>query len=78
MPGELVGRYRVRRLIGEGGMGRVYLARDITLGRSVALEIVRWDRLGAGDVHRVIDEARACIARARPAKGALRARRSDL
>jgi len=57
-PGDLVGRYRVRRLIGEGGMGRVYLARDVTLGRSVALKIVRTERLDADDVDRFIAEAR--------------------
>jgi serine/threonine protein kinase len=34
----MVGPYRVLRLIGAGGMGRVYLADDTRLFRQVALE----------------------------------------
>lgn len=54
-PGEVVGRFRVRRLVGQGGMGRVYLARDTMLGRSVALKVVRAADL---DTEQFIGEAR--------------------
>ncbi|OWK40415.1 serine/threonine-protein kinase [Fimbriiglobus ruber] len=35
-----LGRYEVQRLLGEGGMGRVYLARQVDLGRQVVVKVM--------------------------------------
>lgn len=40
-PGSTIGRYRVDRVIGEGGMGVVYLAQQENPRRRVALKVVR-------------------------------------
>lgn len=41
-PGEqLVGRYTIRRLVGQGGMGEVYAALDQVRGEEVALKFLR-------------------------------------
>ncbi|HEY4285324.1 MAG TPA: serine/threonine-protein kinase, partial [Chthoniobacterales bacterium] len=38
--GEVIDHYLIERLIGVGGMGEVYLAHDVQLGRKVALKLL--------------------------------------
>ncbi len=59
-PGALVARkYRVLRVIGEGGMGVVLAATHVELDRLVAIKIVRKDATDVGGVERLMREARA-------------------
>jgi len=59
-PGDRVGPYEVTALIGAGGMGEVYKARDSRLGRVVAIKIVRTSSEQSSDgIRRFEREARA-------------------
>jgi eukaryotic-like serine/threonine-protein kinase len=39
--GEMLGDYRITSLLGEGGMGEVYLADDTHFGRQVAIKLIK-------------------------------------
>jgi serine/threonine protein kinase len=55
-----IGRYRVIRRLGQGGFGRVYLARDDDLDRSVAIKVPNPERIaGPRDVEAYMAEGRA-------------------
>jgi serine/threonine-protein kinase len=57
--GELGTRYQVVRLLGRGGMGSVYLVRDLALHRVVALKVLRAELRGRDDAReRFTREAR--------------------
>ncbi len=68
---ERIGRYEVQRVLGEGAMGRVLLARDTLMGRRVAIKVLRGD-LGLPDdardrlVEKLRQEARAAAAVSHP------------
>ena len=40
-----IGRYRIIRLLGQGGFGRVYLAHDDDLDRPVAIKVPNPERI---------------------------------
>src|SRR5262245_53246911 len=56
----IIGRYRIVRRLGQGGFGRVYLARDDDLDRLVAIKVPSPGRVSGSDgVEQYLREARA-------------------
>jgi serine/threonine protein kinase len=61
--GTHLGRYVVHSLLGAGGMGEVYLAKDTKLDRHVALKILRPTATANPErLSRFVQEARAAAA----------------
>lgn len=61
--GTRLGRYEIRKQIGAGGMGVVYLARDAELDRTVALKILPAEVASNGErMRRFVQEAKAAAA----------------
>jgi predicted Ser/Thr protein kinase len=64
---EVFGRYRIQRMLGQGGMGVVYLAYDTQLERPVALKVPRMDARDDPDLlERFYREARTAATFAHP------------
>lgn len=60
LSGTTLGDFEVERLLGRGGMGEVYLARQVSLNRPVALKVLRNDVMAKpGYVDRFLAEALA-------------------
>lgn len=67
LPAYPLGRYRLERLLGRGGMGSVYLARDLDLDRPVALKIPNFsDPAPPEAVERFFREAHSAAAITHP------------
>lgn len=62
-PGMMFGRYEIVEQIGAGGMGEVYLARDVHLDRKVAIKLLAEEfTRDARSLRRFVREARAASA----------------
>lgn len=66
-PHAEIGHYRIVRALGRGGMGSVFLARDMRLGRLVALKLLSADLPSAPEIRRQFDiEARTTASLSHP------------
>src|SRR6185503_16998586 len=59
MIGRRIAHYEIERRLGEGGMGEVWVARDVRLGRCIALKRVRTERIDDRMRKRLWREARS-------------------
>ncbi len=57
-PFQEIGPYRIKRLLGEGGMGAVFLAERVDLGNQVAIKVLRDAHLSPARLRRFAAEQR--------------------
>jgi hypothetical protein len=65
-PGGTIGRFAIDGVLGTGGMGLVLRAHDPTLGREVAVKLLRPDQLDDDAATRLLREAQAMARLAHP------------
>jgi len=65
-PDDLIAHYHVLRALGAGGMGEVYLARDSTLDRNVALKVLPQMAQDDDRVKRFVLEAKSASSLSHP------------
>ena len=66
-PGSKLGSYEVLSLLGAGGMGEVYRARDTRLGRVVAIKVLPAERMAdESRRRRFVQEARGASSLSHP------------
>jgi hypothetical protein len=63
VPRTVDNKYRIEQLLGRGGMGAVYRARDMRLDRLVALKVVRAELLGDPEARRRFRREAQIVAR---------------
>ena len=63
LPFKIQDRYQLRRLIGQGGMGQVFLASDEKLLRDVAIKVLHHDRMLDEEVRRQLHREAQVVAR---------------
>ena len=64
--GTRVGDFWIHGFLGEGAMGQVYVAKDLTLERRVALKFIKRSVLASGGLERFLEEARATASFSHP------------
>ena len=55
LTGKKIGRYKILKSIGEGGMATVYLAEDTNLERQVAVKVIRAERVTPEQLPRIME-----------------------